>query len=98
MNSSTFKDAPPIKHPSTFFKATISEELDDFTDPPYSTLNVLNLLSIVLIKSCTSSISSRVGVKPVPIAQIGSYAIIVFLEFEMFGTLSLICLIRTSFV
>ena len=43
-------------------------------------------------------ISSKVGVNPVPIAQTGSYAIIVLSAFEDIGILSSSCLDKTSFV
>ena len=35
LNSSTFRDAPPTKHPSTLFSLFIFAELEGFTEPPY---------------------------------------------------------------
>ena len=45
LNSSTFKEDPPTKQPSTFVKLLISAEFDDLTDPPYNIEINLSFLS-----------------------------------------------------
>ena len=91
IKSCATREAPPISPPSTFIKSNIFFALFGVTLPPYKTLIELETevpyldLIFFLIISCTSLISSSFAVFPVPIAQIGSYAIIKLLKFFLFN-------------
>ena len=88
MKELIFRLALPIKSPSIDFN---SDKLDMFasdTLPPYKIL-LLNpghiSLIVVLIISVISNISLLVAILLVPIAQIGSYAIIIFEKSTIFS-------------
>ena len=68
------------------------------TDPPYNILTFLYfglIFTIVFfINECNFEISSILGVTPVPIDQIGSYAIIIPLFIFSLGKESFNCLLK----
>ena len=70
---SIFKLNPPNKYPSIVGQFFNSSIFFSFALPPY---NILLVGNSFLINCRTSSISSFVGINPVPIDQIGSYATI----------------------
>lgn len=82
MKSSGFKDAPPTNTPSTFGIDIISAAFVALTLAPYKIGVPSNPIdfNVSAISLCASAISVSVGVRPAPIAQRGSYAIIIFLH------------------
>ena len=81
LKSSATKLAPPINAPSIFGFFINSSILFSFTLPPYwiriasAVALSYNDATVALINPHVSSATSAVAVLPVPIAQIGSYAI-----------------------
>ena len=83
LKSVLFKAAPPIKPPSTFGLANSSFAFEGLQLPPYK-MEIESAISedywvvrVSRINKCIASACAAVAVKPVPIAQIGSYAIVV---------------------
>ena len=79
MKSSGFKDAPPTNTPSTCGTDIISAAFEPLTDAPYKIGVPSNPMSdkVFAINVWACAISSDVGVRPAPIAQRGSYAIMI---------------------
>ena len=80
MNFFEFKDAPPIRKPFISFIFASSFTFFGLTEPPYNILifiDFFNLTKIYLILFKFLLNSKFLGIIPVPIDQIGSYAIII---------------------
>ena len=95
-------DAPPIKKPSI---SEIDENISMFfglTDPPYKTIgNFFDLnrfLNSFFINLNIFFNSKIFGIFPVPIAQMGSYAIIILLKSYSLSIDVLICFVRIEIV
>ena len=84
MKSDEFNDAPPINPPSISTWSNISFAFEGLQLPPYNkevllAISRLNLFAIrYLIWACICWAWDDEAVFPVPIAHIGSYAIIIF--------------------
>ena len=79
-NFSGFRLAPPIRNPSTPGQLPMSAAFFSLTLPPYRSGISLPVSSerTALRYLCVSVISSVEALTPVPIAQIGSYAICMY--------------------